>query len=138
MMDVMKTYVSSEPLEHFGKFVIGTTFKRGVHPIPIVLTRPIHAFKIVLDIEQPESQQSSEKSDGELYKDECAESNCIAEKQHNRQNYDVGDIDVISLALCLIPYGKPLGDEKNEDGTDNECDDGIPRKSINPSFPFWG
>jgi hypothetical protein len=92
----------------------------------------------VLDIEQPEAQHSAEKSDGELNKDEYAESNGIAEKQHNCQNYDVSDIDIISFALLLIPYRKSLGDEKNEDGTDNKCDDGIPSKSIYQSLPFWG
>jgi hypothetical protein len=51
MMDVVKTYVSGKPLEYLGKFVKRTSFKRCFHAVPILLTRPIHAFEIVLDIE---------------------------------------------------------------------------------------
>ena len=138
MMDVVETYVSGEPLKQLWKLIERAAFKRRFNPVPIFLTRPIHAFEIVLDIEQPEAQHSAEKSDGELNKDERAESNGIAEEQHNCQNYDVSDVDVISFALRLIPDGKSLGDKKNENGTDNECNDGIPRKSINPPFPLWG
>jgi hypothetical protein len=73
-----------------------------------------------------------------LNEEKCAKSNSKTKKHYHCQNNDIGDIDVITFTLCLIPNGKPLSYKKNEDRTDNECGDGMPSESVDKLFPFWG
>jgi hypothetical protein len=51
MMDIVKAYVSGEPLEYLWQPVKRASFECGSQPTPVVLSRPVRAFEVVLDIE---------------------------------------------------------------------------------------
>ena len=66
MVNMVKTNVPREPLEHFGKLVKRTPFQGGAFVVPFVAALPIDAFKLVLDVKKPNPGRSARYSDDQL------------------------------------------------------------------------
>jgi len=85
MMDVMKTNVPSEPLQHARQTVIRAAFERRSNIIPAVVRLPIGMFELVLNEKQPATdggrehenwkvnEQEGREADGAPSCDECCQ-----------------------------------------------------------------
>ena len=70
VMDMMKTYISREPLQDLRKFIERTTIQAGVEELPIRVTLPISGVKVMLNIEQPHAHPTSDKQNRDFHQQE--------------------------------------------------------------------
>ena len=64
MVDVMVADVTGKPLENLRQLIKGTALQRGGGVIPLLFARPINAFELVLDVEQPEASRTGDRHRG--------------------------------------------------------------------------
>jgi hypothetical protein len=136
MVNVVVADISGKPLQNFREFVKGASFHRCFHPVPFVMVRPVHPFKIVLDIKQPETKHPADEKDGELDQDICPDTDREACEQCNRQNPEIREVNAIAFLFALHPDWNSLIDEENKDGSKNKHDKGIPGQPVHQAFPF--
>jgi len=60
MVNVMKTDVAGEPLENSRQLVERAALKSGRGIIPIFAAFPVNAFKLMLDVKEPESGRATD------------------------------------------------------------------------------
>ena len=66
MVNMMKANIPREPLHDSGEFVVATTFHRGSSEVPVLSLCPISIFKLVLNIEKPDTASTSHGHHGNL------------------------------------------------------------------------
>jgi hypothetical protein len=81
------------------------------------MARPVHPFKIMLDVKKPETQHSTDEKDRKLDQDIHPETYRESCKQNNNQNPKIGEENAVTLLFTLGPDGNPLVDEENKNGT---------------------
>jgi len=116
VVNVVVTDIASKPLQYLREFVKGTPFKRGFHPVPPFMARPVHTFKIVLDIKQPETEHPTDKKNGELNQNIGAEAEDKTCKQNDHQNPEICEVNAVALLFALSPDRSSLIDEENKNG----------------------
>ena len=55
-----------EPLEDFRQLEIGTTLEGDSHGVPEFMAGPIHTFKLMLNIKQPQAKGAGDQNNRQL------------------------------------------------------------------------
>ena len=67
MMDMMKTDIPGEPLQEKRQFIEGTALQSRFYEFPAFVVVPVRWIKIVLDVEQPDPDRSTDQEDRQLH-----------------------------------------------------------------------
>ena len=73
MMDVMHADIGGKPAQDNWQIIMRTAMQPSFLKIPAIVVDPECILKLVLDIEQPDTNRGSEKRDRQLHKQEWAD-----------------------------------------------------------------
>ena len=74
-MNVMQTNVAREPSEDLRQLEIRTTLQRHSQRVPKFMAGPIHTFKLMLNIKQPQAKGAGDQNYRQLDQEICLKAN---------------------------------------------------------------
>lgn len=66
-MNMMKTDVTCEPLQHLGQFIERAAVHTGLEKFPFLVAFPIGGIEIMLDVEQPDPGSAGDQQNGQFH-----------------------------------------------------------------------
>ena len=72
VVNMVKSNAAAEPLKDSGKLIERTAFQAGFNKIPFLGPFPIHTFKLMLDIKEPDSDCGSDPDHRKLDQDDSS------------------------------------------------------------------
>src|ERR1043166_4100345 len=100
MMNMMEADIPRKPLQHLRQFVEGTSLQGRRRVIPFLASLPIHPFKLMLNVEQPDACGTSHRGDDQLNQQVGLDSENPTEPSRERKNSQVRPIHRIPLSAA--------------------------------------
>ena len=125
VVNVVIANIAREPLEDFWEVVVTAAFHRCCSVVPLFTRGPVRVFKLVLHVEQPETETSGHRHHRELNKKPGTKAVDHAHTDAPARKSDVHDVDGLLLFLFGFGIWESLKDDKQHNGCEHEQDDGV-------------
>jgi hypothetical protein len=110
MMNVVVTYIASEPMQHARQAVISTAFDSREHIVPVVFAVLIDILILMLYVEKPQRISAKEKEVDELHQEEFFEAEEVTQCEVHYHESDIAESDTLPhfLKTILAQEGKTI------------------------------
>ncbi len=112
VMDVMKTDVPTEPLQDERQLVKGAALQTSLHKFPAFVVVPVGRVKIVLDVEQPDPDRTTDHEDRQLHHEISLPPDPPAQQGNDRHQRSIRRPDT-GLFASALRWRNPMADDKN-------------------------
>src|SRR5512133_869519 len=114
MMDMVKTNIACEPLQHFRQFIEGAAIHPGIEELPLLVAFPVGRLEIMLNVEKPDTRPTGKQQDGDFDQQESLPANFEHEPANDRRKRYVGPDHAAFFALPGSFLKETMGNGKDD------------------------